>query len=83
MINNGRELKGEIYQIRVQGVLDAKWNDYFNGFDISSQDQGETLLSGNVVDQAALHGVLGKIRDLGLSLISVARVGTIDPKNER
>jgi hypothetical protein len=62
------------YEIRVQGNLDAKWSDWFDGFTISQQANDETLLTGQVVDQPALHGLLAKIRDLGLPLLSVERV---------
>jgi hypothetical protein len=64
-----------IYQIRVQGHLDHKWSDWFAGLTIASQGDGETLLTGAVVDQAALHGILAKIADLGLPLLCVVRVG--------
>ena len=59
------------YQIRVKGVLDIKWSDWFDGFTIIPQADDETLLDGQVTDQAALHGLLAKIRDLGLPLLSV------------
>lgn len=60
-----------VYHIRVRGKLDAKWADWFEGFVIGSRAGGETLLSGAGVDQAALHGVLGKIHSLGLPLLLV------------
>ncbi len=63
-----------IYQIRIKGHLGAQWADWFEGLNITLEDQGETCLSGPVVDQAALHGLLKKVRDLGLPLISVNRV---------
>ena len=63
-----------IYQIRIQGHLGAEWTDWFEGLSITLQDNGETLLSGPVVDQAALHGLLRKVRDLGLPLLSVIRL---------
>ncbi len=63
-----------IYQIRIKGHLGAQWADWFEGLNITLEDQGETCLSGPVVDQAALHGLLKKVRDLGLLLISVNRV---------
>ena len=63
----------EIYHIRVKGSLDEKWDDWFEGFVMSSRDDGETLLTGAVADQAALHGVLGKIHGLGLPLQLVAK----------
>ena len=62
-----------VYQIRVKGVLDEKWADWFEGFEMSSLSNGETLLSGSVRDQAALYGVLGKIHRLGLTLMLVIK----------
>ena len=61
------------YEIRVAGVLDGRWADWFNGLQISSQDE-ETVIYGLVADQSALHGLLTKVRDLGLCLISVRRL---------
>jgi len=61
----------EIYQIKIKGFLDDKWSDWFDGFTITHQGESETLLIGPVRDQGALHGMLAKIRDLGLPLISV------------
>jgi hypothetical protein len=63
-----------VYAIRVQGRLGEEWSDWFGGLTISPEGDGETLLSGPVTDQSALHGLLKKIRDLGLPLISVNRV---------
>lgn len=63
----------EHYEIRLKGHLDNRWADWFEGLTITLEDNGETLLSGPVVDQAALHGLLRKIRDLGMPLISVKR----------
>jgi hypothetical protein len=72
---DGREFDRQgLYQIRVRGILEERWSDWFDGFSISLQGDGETLLTGPVADQAALHGLLGKIRDLGLPLLSVERV---------
>jgi hypothetical protein len=62
------------YRIRVKGRLDQRWSDWFNGFVITYPSDDETLLDGRVADQAALHGVLAKIRDLGLSLLSINQV---------
>jgi hypothetical protein len=62
-----------IYHIRVKGNLDQKWADWFDGLVMTARGNGETLLSGPVADQAALHGVLGKIHSLGLPLLSVAQ----------
>jgi hypothetical protein len=71
---NRRELnKVNIYHIRVKGVLDDKWAEWFEGFAMASRDGGQTLLSGAAVDQAALHGALGRIHSLGLPLQLVAQ----------
>lgn len=61
------------YQIKIQGVLDAGWADYFDGLTLASHE-GVTTLTGTIVDQAALHGVLTRIRDLGLPLLLVQQV---------
>ncbi len=63
-----------IYQIRIEGHLGRHWTDWFEGLTITALDNGETLLTGPVVDQAALHGLLKKVRDGGMSLVSVTRV---------
>jgi len=67
------------YRIRVKGKLDQRWADWFGGLTIAQQADGETLLFGTVVDQAALHGVLSRIRDLHLPLLLVERVESKDP----
>ncbi len=61
----------EFYRIRVGGHLDDRWSDWLGGLAVQRQDDGTTLLVGAVVDQAALHGVIIRIRDLGLPLLSV------------
>ncbi len=60
-----------VYQIRIKGHLGSDWADWFGGLTITLEDSGETLLTGPVLDQAALHGLLKKVRDSGLTLISV------------
>jgi hypothetical protein len=62
------------YELRVRGVLDRHWSGWFDGLAVSSEAPGQTLIAGPVVDQAALHGLLAKIRDLGLPLLSVQRI---------
>jgi hypothetical protein len=62
------------YEIRVEGVLDACWSAWFDGLEVTSDEHGQTTITGPVADQAALHGLLTKIRDLGLPLISVHRI---------
>jgi hypothetical protein len=63
-----------VYQIRIKGHLGRQWKGWFGELNINQEDNGETLLTGPVVDQAALHGLLKKVRDLGLPLISVNRI---------
>ena len=60
-----------VYEIRLKGQLDHRWTDWFGGLAITPQRNGDTLLSGPVVDQAALHGLLRKVRDLGMPLLSI------------
>ncbi len=64
----------DFYEIRVEGHLDGRWTEWFEGMNVTPEDGGETLLSGPVEDQAALHGLLRKVRDLGMPLLSVIRV---------
>ncbi len=72
-----------VYQIRLKGHLGPEWTDWFEGLTITLEDNGDTLLTGPVTDQAALHGLLKKVRDLGMPLVSVSPVepglgGTIE-----
>ncbi len=62
------------YKIRVKGHLDERWSDWFDGLEITNLQNGETMLYGEIVDQAALHGVLAKVRDLNLPLTSVSSI---------
>ena len=62
------------YQIRFKGHLDDRWAEWFDGLTITLEENGDTLLSGLVADQAALHGLLKKVRDLGMTLVSVNQV---------
>ncbi len=67
--------QGQFYEIRVEGELPVDWSNWFEGMGIKRGQPGESILSGTLADQAALHGVLAKIRDLNLKLISVSRTG--------
>lgn len=62
------------YEIRVQGQLDSHWSDWFNGLEVTPQESGETLIAGHLPDQAALQGILTKIFNLHLVLLSVQRM---------
>jgi hypothetical protein len=63
-----------LYEIRIKGHLDGRWADWFGGMTFTLEEDGGTLLTGPVIDQAALHGLLRKVRDLGMPLLSVNRV---------
>ena len=64
----------DVYEFHVKGHLDSCWSDWFDGLNIHHQEDGTTVLVGQVVDQAALHGLLTKIRDLGLPLLKVSQL---------
>jgi len=70
-----------VYQIRLKGHLDRQWTDWFEGLTITLEDNGETLLTGPVIDQPALHGLLKKVRDLGIPLVSVNPLPVLSPKS--
>jgi hypothetical protein len=63
-----------VYKIRLKGHLGGQWTDWFGGMTITLEDNGDTLLTGPVVDQAALHGLLKRVRDLGMPLVSISPV---------
>lgn len=73
------------YQIRIKGHLGVEWADWFGGLTISLEENGETLITGGALDQAALHGLFKKLRDLGLTLISVNPVSPtqLEPKRDQ
>lgn len=63
-----------VYQIRIKGQLNPRWTEWFDGLTIQAEPGGDTLLTGVVIDQAALHGLLNKLRDLNLTLLAVTRL---------
>ena len=80
MSNNQNE-EARIYQIRIEGHLGQQWTDWFEGLSITPGEDGTTLLTGPVIDQSALHGLLKKVRDLGAPLVSVNRMETDGSSN--
>jgi hypothetical protein len=75
--------KPVIYQFRIKGHLDSSWTSWFEGLSVTLDESGDSLLTGPVADQAALHGLLKKMRDLGLTLVSVSPLdpGQVDQSN--
>ena len=80
MSNNQNE-EPIMYQIRIEGQFGQQWTDWFDGLSITPGEDGTTLLTGPVLDQSALHGLLKKVRDLGVPLVSVNRMGTDGSSN--
>jgi hypothetical protein len=72
-----------VYQIRIKGHLGRQWTDWFEGLTITLEDNGDTLLTGPVIDQTALHGLLKKVRDLGMPLVSVNPVESCPERSRR
>lgn len=70
----GRSPTNTKYEIRLHGHLGPEWSDWFDGFHITTNEEGQTVLTGTVADQSALHGLLSRIRDIGLPLIAVRRL---------
>ncbi len=66
----------QCYEIRLKGHMDVRWDDWFESLTITLEEDGDMLLTGSMIDQAALHGLLKKIRDLGIPLVSVNQVDT-------
>ena len=72
-----------VYEIKIKGHLGRRWTAWFEGMSVTQADNGETLITGPIVDQAALHGLLRKVRDLGLPLISVSQILSDQPDGKR
>ena len=72
-----------VYEIRVKGHLDRHWSEWFDGLAIANLENGDAILSGEIVDQSALHGVLNKVRDLGLPLVAVRSSGPVGQDSAR
>lgn len=79
MAHPGQRHTPALYQFRVGERLDAHWSSWFDDFDLTYEDDGTTSLTGVIQDQAQLHGLLARIRDLGLTLVGVLVLGPIDP----
>ncbi len=79
-ISTGPHHSPERYEIRLRGHLDSRWEAWFDGLSLSNESDGTTIIGGPVVDQAALHGLLQKVRDLGLPLVSVTQVQPDQPE---
>ena len=77
MSESKNELSGESYEIRFEGHLDESWADWFEGMKLTHENDGTTILTGEHIDQAALHGLLKRIRDLGMPLLSVNRLESL------
>ncbi|MEJ2211625.1 MAG: hypothetical protein P8129_21675 [Anaerolineae bacterium] len=75
--------RGVLYEIRVEGHIGDSWSPWFDGMTIRHEESGETVLSGPLVDETALHGVLAKIRDLGLPLVEVKRLPALPTATEK
>jgi hypothetical protein len=83
MTGERRSRRDDVYEIRVKGVIDERWSEWFEGLEVSPLESGETILTGPVVDQAALHGLLQRIRDVGLPLMSVTRADVDDGSHRK
>lgn len=81
MSSTTNEPRGDWYEIRIQGRLDDRWSSWFDDLDLSHTDDGVTVLRGPVTDQAALHGLLHKLRDLGVPLLSVTQPDRENPSD--
>ena len=79
-ISTGPHHSPERYEIRLKGHLDSRWAAWFDGLSLSNESDGTTIIGGPVADQAALHGLLQKVRDLGLPLISVNHIDPDHPE---
>jgi len=73
--------KKKTYQIRIKGHLGEQWGEWFDGMAITLEKSGDTLLTGIITDQAQLHGLIKKIRDLGMPLISIVDINSDEIKN--
>ena len=78
-ISTGSHREAGRYEIRLKGHLDSRWATWFDGLSLTNESDGTTIICGPVVDQAALYGLLQKVRDLGLPLVSVTQVGPDQP----
>ena len=79
-ISTGKGHQAGWYEIRLKGHLDTRWAAWFDGLSLTNESDGTTLIHGPVADQAALHGLLQKVRDVGLPLVSVTQIDPEQPK---
>ena len=79
-VSTGSHRGARRYEIRVKGHLHSRWAEWFDGLALTNEDDGTTIISGPVLDQAALHGLLRKLRDVGLPLISVTQLDDEQPQ---
>jgi hypothetical protein len=80
---SGTRNEAALYEIRLQGHLDSRWATWFDGLTLTHESDGTTTIHGQIVDQAALHGLLQKVRDLGVPLISVIHLSPDQPHSQR
>jgi hypothetical protein len=78
----GQRPDGGRYEIRITGHLEDRWADWFDGMTLDRRDDGTTVITGDVVDQSALHGLIQRVRDLGLPLVSVSRIDHDRPRSK-
>ena len=82
ILQKGKKSQTPIYEIRIKGPLDKEWSDWFEGLEISLEEDGNTLICGPVVDQAALYSLLKRVHQIGLQLISINEIDCLEKKRK-